>query len=792
MAVNFDKLVLSPPIQQNIIDPVTREPTIGKIFFFKAGCLGCPKPIYHQSGDPQNPFVPATELDLDGAGALPFDIWFYPFNEDDETEAELYDIQVIATADNRLVLERLSWPPTTEFDPTPDEVGNNLNLCPNFEFHSMVNEAIYSIQPIKVKEVVFAWGTYTIAIENPAASDITYSSTLLNEGSATTIEQTPLNVVTFRATNTAGVSGFRRISFPLGHYNAFQGKFIYISHFLANISNTPTLTVKLQRTKGSDNIFDSTPINIGVLTIPSNNLEKVETTVTIPDITETGFNLDDRVYITLEPPENVDFQFSMTANWYQIVDAADAKGIVSRYPFGLSLANAFFNTGNLNCPTPVPSKIYSNNKNQACDGMAITQSAGFVQSIHRTGMVERVMSGSVHQANWGLLLSQSEDNLIYANEVPVDTGETVVKLAPSNRLISVLRDSAVNNKHAFSAHKKNSSSFEVSVLNSGTFKTDWVASNIASLTLTKNGTAFPFGLEAIKTSPTTMTLQYVNNFTVVNGFSNQYPFRDLEPGQQGFPIPPVANMGNWFGQDYTGGAGNAPPYGTGAITSTTIPAGGGKGVGLTLTYTTATLANYVAKFSKYAVTSGSNVTTFTRYHDFIEVPTVSSNIRAIPWGENTNTGGVVGVPTAGAFHIIYSVKTPSSQYLTGREKTLIIEIPPSVTTREELIDLTVNKLSGTESYTVQVNTLPTHGDFVTFSNDIFDYAVVFVQKGQGTPNIPAGNFERTFFLEFPSGETIDSFNNKFIIFFDFLLRALPSLSELSLPNDTHSSFMINL
>jgi hypothetical protein len=797
MAVNFDKLILSPPMQQNFIDPVTREPAIGKAFFFKAGCPDCPKAVYRLSGDPQDPFVPEIEIELDSSGSLPYDIWFYPFNEDNESEQQLYD-WFVRTADNRIVFSRTNWPPTSEIKPNPNANVNALNLCPNFEFHSMVDEDINSNIPA-VTGTIFAWG-WKALFEDESTFNFIYSSNLLNQGAATDINQTPLNEVRIKFFSSSASTGFRRLTFYLGTYNAFQGKFIYASHFLRNISNCPSLTIKLLREIGSGtDVTFTTPITVGTLPIASNNLELSESTFQIPDITETTYSASDRLYISLEPQENVDLEFGITANFYQVVESITAKGTPSRFPFGLSLATAWFSSGDLNIDNELVSKIYGGNENpQSNDGLSNTRSRGERDVILKTGMVEEVLSGAVHQFNTGLLLTDSLDRLIYKDEVPRETGETIRKLSRSNRLISVLRDTALNKKHAFEATKTAIDTVNVSLKNGSIFLNDWVSSNPASILLTKNGSGFTYGVEAEKLTPSTMRLQYTHDFSVVSGFKADYPLGSDQSSfiETGFPIPPVTNIGNWYLNDFSDIPQNTTLYGSNTILSTQIPAGGGKGPGLILNYNSTVINNYVAKYVELPILIPQIVGKSKRYYDFIEIPSQSFNTRAIPYFANLKSifsePAINTLPSAGAIHLIYSRNTPSSQYMSGAEKTIVLEIPLSVSTKTELIDFTVASLVSLESYSIKTLSIPSHGQFIRFSNDIFDYVVVFAQEGFGMPPLPSGNFEKFWHIVFNPTETIEKFNERFVSFFDYLMYALPSLSELGKVNAPNSNWMINL
>ena len=143
MSINNSKLILSPPIQQNIIDPSTRMPVVGSVFFYKAG-TSILKSVYQRSNDPDSPYVAAPNpLHLNSAGALPFSIFAYPVNEADETTLELYDL-VVKNSNNVEILRINNWLETAKQGSTTvnisDEYIVNGQFNYPFEFYSDSNK----------------------------------------------------------------------------------------------------------------------------------------------------------------------------------------------------------------------------------------------------------------------------------------------------------------------------------------------------------------------------------------------------------------------------------------------------------------------------------------------------------------------------------------------------------------------------------------------------------------------------------------------------------------------------
>jgi hypothetical protein len=789
LSIDITKLVLAPFLQDNIIDGETREPAIGQVFYYKAGCPNCPKPIYIETGDPQDPFVESPNpIPLDAAGSIPYYTWAYPFDENDASVPELYDV-VVKRLDNTEILRRDNWPPMEAGGSTPtEEPGNTLNLCGNYEFHSMVNEDIYSIFPVDKNVTNVCWG-WQFVLDDATKYNLHYESVLLNQGAATDVEQTPLNELIVRFENTQGTSGKRYLSFHLGTYNAFQGKYIYISEYLRNINATPSLDVLIYRVNSG---VVENPINLGTLTIPSSSLEKVELTVQIPDITATGYDVTDRIHFALSPPENVDCSFGITANWYQVVEKLTDKGSASRLPLGLSRANAFFKEPDLNNASDgtIPNS-FNLEGDQTEDGLALTVSEGRRDVLVRTGTIEHVAINSVHQINGAVELTEEDDYMIYDNVIPNEAGQNP-KVARANRLIYELYHSNLNPRHSFAAAQIAADTAEVSLLGGDTFKTAWTTNNPAAIVLTPKLNPHPYEVIATKTAPDKLKLQYaVDTFTPPNQFQTDYPecFTTSGPPDSGYPIPPVNNIGNWFQKDFEDAT--TPPYGDSSLfTQVNIAAGGGLGVGLELTFTDTDPTKYVPTKKSFVIPPSTSYDTITKYNNFIEIPaSTEPNLRAHPYTRSHPAAtGVV----PGSVHLVWSNKTPSSQYIKGKKATAVIDISSGVPNTEALIDKTVSTFNTGEATDVKFNTLPNHGDWIKFSNDIDDYTLQFLEQGQPTPALETGN-RRLFLITFNPTLTTEELVKIIVEKFPIFMRALPTLSELGLsPFSDSTTFMMNL
>lgn len=798
--INIKKLVRSPFLQDNIIDPDTREPAIGEVHYYKAGCDGCPKNIYIETGDPQNPYEAAPNpITLDSSGSIPYGYTFaYPFDENDESTQELYDVVVKRLSDNTEILRRNNWPPIIDAEKPDSGAISNLNICPNYEFHSIVDADLYATKPVKKAFQTMAWGWYWF-LEDSSKYDLSYRATLLNQGSPPDIEETPLNEMVIRFTNSQGNSGYRHLGFYLGTYNAFQGKFIALSHYLANINATPSLNVFLVRYNKGLGTIDS-PINLGTLTIPSSSLTKVELTVKIPDITETGYISEDRAYIALSPPENIDCEFSITANWCQVVSSETSTASPSRLPMGLSRAQAFFNEFDLNMATNgrVRDSFEDNSNNlfQSDDGLALTVSDGERDAILKTGSIQQVLTISADRINDSVPITESNEVPLFRDEKY--TGNSVLpKLCRNNRLIYELYHSNANNEHALLTARKAPDSVEVSLIN-GNFSSPWSTNNTTAITLTTSGSGLPYGVIPTKISPSTLRLQYPTVW-------NPAPVEPIYPagvqnqdfygpgGYMGLPIQPSPNIGNWFEVNFVRVSEPVVlPYGSDILQSTYVPPSGGLGQGVDLEFTVNTPELYGPKSLTYEseLTVSRNLFYINKFYDFIEIPSISlPTLRGIPYASSRDNSGQQFIYRNPAITLYWrTLSVP--KIIRGQQSTLEIDVR-GLSTVEQLIDKTVVSMSGKSEYTIKYNQIPNNGDWIKFSNDIDVFSAQFIKQGEPTP-IPPSGVTRNFLIDIYDNDTTSTLAARTLEVFPLFFRYIPSLSQLEISPTSFSTYVLNL
>ena len=307
MSINNAKLILSPPIQQNIIDPSTRMPVVGSVFFYKAG-TSILKSVYQRSNDPDNPYVAAPNpLSLNAAGALPFSIFAYPVNEADETTLELYDL-VVKTSAGVEVLRINNWPETAKQGSTTvnisDEYIVNGQFNYPFEFYSDSN---------KVGAVKFAttgvcpgWTYETDADLRVTDRVITFEEILNDKAN-----DLPKYICIVDGIAPSTKESFSRLKQEMGPVEVLAGKDITFSFYAQDRNgNGVQLELRMIRNYGpsSSGASASDDILIDTITVTS-TLSKFTKTITIPSLEGK----------TVHEPSSLEIYFSFpTGSAYKI------------------------------------------------------------------------------------------------------------------------------------------------------------------------------------------------------------------------------------------------------------------------------------------------------------------------------------------------------------------------------------------------------------------------------------------------------------------------------------------
>lgn len=745
MTIKTDELILAPPLQQSVIDPLTRLPAVGTLYF-KSALTQKPKAVYIATGDTQNPYQGVTQIRLNNAGALPHPIYCYPFDETDDTQSELYDIALMNDA-GQTIFTRNNFPQTGAGDGIAlYNRSHQQNLCPSYGFNSPIHPTDFSEQNGQAFNQAYNWclqdmGTPIAYGWNLwAGSDVDYRLYYEFQEAPANLAHNPqyellLTVQDAQPTATS----FVRLGCKLGAYNAFQGKTLRLSHYLRWLNSEPfgPINIVFLRTKNGKT---QSPISLGTLTAsPVMSLQ--QQVVTIPPLPETdGYTCDDVALLYLDFPTGVDFKMGITANWYQ-VDTGQLLAIETSHADNIS--GAFFGGW---------TSIGDSCLHQEEAGLPTAFRQGQFAGLNKTGEIVQRLKGA-DSPNYAVELS---GGLYYWDDFVDDTGIKINRLVPALSALDIQFTQDLAQPLFYSNLKNN----EVDLgLKNGEFTSEWDASQAPTILLSKSKEHYPYDIRITKNSATEATIKYVYNW-----HPNEQVGRDWYCRGRGRYIP-IADgpIGNW--DDI---ACDKSPYGTRKLQTTILEHGSDtKPPAVKLTFTSENVQDYATYFGKRFG--------YYQYRTFIEIPTQDcGTLRAHPY---YIPGGSPPDVIQGAVHIVFTGDI-TQRVLPGKRSTLNIDLK-DIQTTEQLIDVLVTKTGGGEAYHLKITALPRNGAVLKFSNNTDDYALLFHQIGLSFPSKPTG-VENVLVLHFHAGMDVNELTKQIAIAMQRWIIRIPQASDLGL------------
>lgn len=737
MPIDITQLQPTPPLQQSVMDPLTRLPAAGTLYF-KSALTQQPKAVYVATDDAENPYRGVTQITLNNAGALPQPIYCYPFKETDAAQAELYDIVLMNDA-GQTIFTRNNFPQAS--DTRNSNASTRIqNLCPSYGFNSPIHphdfseangQAFNQAYPWCLQDagtpIAYGWNLW-------AGSNVDYHLYYAFQEAAVTIPHNPQYecVVTVQNVQPRATS-FVRLGCKLGAYNAFQGQALRLSHYLRWMNSAPFAPINILFVRTKKGVLER-PVSLGTFTAGAvATLQQVA--VNIPELpVSDGYTCDDVAYLFLDFPKGVDFKIGITANWYQI----DSGSVV---PFETAhaekLSGAFFGSW---------TSIGDSCQHGDQAGLPTAFRQGRFSGLNKTGEIVTRLKGS-DAPNYAIELT---GGLYYWDAFVDDTGIKINRIAPLLASLDIQFTGDVAQPLFYSSLKNN----VVDVgLKNGTFHADWDATAAPTITLAKSSSHNPYDITITKNSATEATIRYIYNWhpsEVIGAgwWCGAQPIAPINPG----PI------GNWYDNRCS-----VYPYGNRKVTATIIQHGDtDTPPEVQLTFTSTTIQDYASYFG----ISGRNY----RYSGFIEIPTQEyPTLRARPYYDNISRAH------PGSIHIFFTGDKTRRTY-PGKRATLNISLE-NITTTEQLIDALIAKSGGGEAYRITVTALPTNGAVLRFSNNKYNYAVLFHQIGQSFPNKPT-DVEQVLVMPFTSGMAVADFTKQLAVALQRFIIRIPKASDL--------------
>lgn len=469
MAIVNSQLIISPVIRQYFIDPNTQLPVVGYVNFFKIDKI-TPKNTYQQDG--VGGFqVAANPVVLDSAGAIPYVIYLYPYDETDETVEELYYVEVRRTTDDSLVFALDNFPQNFVFNDGGGSTGEDvINKCPSYGFDNPIfgetytkdseNQLKVDWSPILQNGAFVAQG-WLWQLEDLSNSEFYYQFTALASGSR---PGNPINLLTLLTgniqTQSQNVIGFR-----LGVSNELEGTEInYQLDLQDNLSVLSTLDVLVFKGSTLDDI--STAINVGTIPI-SSSLTLQTINFVMPDVSGIiSDNDNDPVWLLLSLPLTSQFSISLTSTYNYFGDAST----IARLPlsYGVSESRQLISTNNVD--------LYGNSGDNLLNssGLPLTYRKGELDALLKTGQI--FLASNSYNAD--------------LNEAQALSDQTLVK---GDNLLSTLSDRFLDEAqlsqyggNTFEISNASGTSFDINTQVLANSYRDWVSSEPTEISITKN------------------------------------------------------------------------------------------------------------------------------------------------------------------------------------------------------------------------------------------------------------------------------------------------------------------
>jgi len=747
MAIVDTQLIISPVIRQYFTDPLTLLPVVGYVNFFQLDKI-TPKNVYQQTGDIDNTFeVAANPVVLDAAGAIPFVLYLYPFDEADATIEELYYVEVRRTADDSLVFALDDFPQnfdqsgggTTETDIT--------NLCPSYGFDLPVFFNFYTEDNEMAVPAAADFSTNTQDGVIPAsgwiwqATDFTatefyYEFTEIPFG---TLDGNPLYKLNFKAVNSGVAQVYNYFGFVVSTGIELIGKTITYQFFAQDASTIPVTSLNVGIV-----VDEGTFINVGSITL-DNSLSLRTLTFTMPDISASFTDDNQYAYLCIDLPLNQDYSIDFTGQYCYI----GSDETIARLPGnkGLTQSQQFFANNNGNIVTPDQDYLES--------AQPLTFKKGKLNYLDRVGHI---------------FPTSKTQNLINRSAVPISAETFLRGQVIGDTLMDRYIDDAVTKSIAqfasdtFIISSPVASAFDVETTNKVASYTPWISST-PNITIFDNGGTADHGLTSVINGgdPSQVDITFSANYlanieSFMFQFSGPIPPNDIDNAQSR-----VVN--NMIGTYSLGPSIVEPDFNINSNCTITNVAPGSAGTPgeCTILFGAGFTTNTIKTAVQPAGYLESGGTAYINYFAYLDFATASQSPSLMtdppPFAIQFHVDSD-GVDLQGVTNPVLTVNLDSSQL---SDSTYIAS----------QLNTAINNVG---NYTITVNALPSNGDTIQASTTNTSFVFVFHDTAQAKPTNPFPSLH-PIFIEFTSSTTTDDLATTISTSFQDDIKGIPSLSD---------------
>jgi len=781
MAITTTQLIISPVIRQYFIDPSTLLPVVGKIYFYQLDKI-TPKNVYRQTGDIDNSFeVAANPIDLDTAGAIPFVLYLYPYDETDDTVEELYYIEV-RRDDTSLVFALDDFPQNFSESSGGGNASTQLiNRFPSYGFdipvffnyytelndQTVPNPEDFSTNENNVITPAVGW---IWQMENFTFSSFYYSFTEIPFG---TLDGNPIYLLNLKNAINGANQTYNYFGAVLCLGSELEDQTINLQLFAQDLSIIPvtSLSVGLVVNEGSISIVGSIPLDT---TLSLRTLQ-----FTMPDISTFLQNDNDYVYLVIQLPFDQTFDLKFSGTYCYLGDAQT----IARLPIntGTSQATQYWSSNDTDFIRP--------NNDYLQSAQPISARKGQLSYLDRVGSIYIGASGNLTEAAKNSAVALTYKTLI-RGQVIQDTLTDRFLDDPFSKTISRLAG------NSFVVTPVTTTSFEVATNAKVASYSPWVSSIPASVLIVANGGTTDHGITAVAgPNPQDVDITFKEDYDANTGYSmfiydplsrndtdNIYNVESItgNPPQYQTVINNVVGNNYTFPHDEQRFLFDVNP----GMTITNLATGSPttqaqcRVTFLDSTFTTTTIktSSDNSQFVRLPQSGDTVVKYYTNYLSYLDV-TTSPVVPDIPPGFYPY---MTNLPP---FCIQFHVDNDGAQITGTKFPVLTVNLDSAqLGDGTYLATQLLAAINNIGNYTVTVLATPTNGQTLQASTTDTPFVIIFYDTSQPKPSNPFPGVV-PIFLEYDAVESLDSITSKLEDIFLKDIGGIPSPFDLVDTND---------
>lgn len=760
----------------------------GQIYFYDNTDKVTPQVTYQDRDET----VPNTNpIILDAIGSAP-PIYLI----DNPYYIEIYDKfnNLVATLDNYL-------PSSSGGNGGTD--GTEDNLFPSYGFDTIVDQGDFSINSLpadRPSNPISSGWVWEIDTAQSSPRNTYFFNVLGDSG----ITGNPKNEVVFQSTNNTSGDTLNNLQAIIGDYNYFQGTELVLSVYVRRLSGSVSdVPILLRRTKNGVN---ESPILVGNIAVTATRTQQI-ISFTVPLLTDSNYINDDILSLLFSFPLDQDFEIGVTATWLQVGDETSLsiqESSVSKEAAKLYMGRGF--------------RILKRNNAYLSYGLPLT--------IGRFGTVD--IQNSTGTIFIGMPSAIDLDEFTYDYAVSLDefpgqqllAGETISNISV-DRLINYLQKNKVGKSRLTINASQNSNTVELTPLIGDTQKTASTASG-TNVTIVKTVNELIYKLTAVIDNEMVNKVRFTFTEDFAPAQNNYNPVYTNGKGlvystSQG---PTNAPIVSWIGNTTFSGFNDSGEvsfrsFFNNFLTIETIDAGSVSSQAVVdITFRNDSPTQYDTRLDYYDKQNfdlAANTLPAISPQDKLDLPYFNKDINRNIYesggsnpGSATVTIGYFSYNDASAGNnpdpqpnppircIRYSIDGDAGvNSPNGTLSTLVVDISAQDSAQEVALK-TSDAVNSKWTEVITVNSLPSQGEYVTFSNRETEFTVIYYEQGTSLPSNPVAN-SYAIYVEFTSGQSNDTVAANTTLAIQNAQAGVPYWPDLGLPQipkDSGTYYMV--